>query len=75
MNCAGYILTYSRAGATSEPVQLQLQPSVHQYIIDTAETVEYTVKVAATTRRGAGPAESRTGDVYLYYLYWLFILY
>ena len=55
---------YSMAGTNSEPVKLHLQPFMHQYIIDTAEPVEYTVKVAATTRRGAGPAASRTGDGY-----------
>jgi len=55
-------LTYSRAGAASEPVQLHLQPYVHEYIIDTAEPVEYTVNVAATTRRGAGPPRSHAGD-------------
>lgn len=59
--CPGYILTYSRAGA-SESVQLRLQPYSHEYIIDTAEPVEYTVNVAATTRRGAGPARSHAGD-------------
>ena len=62
MNCTGYILTYSWADATSEPVEVQLQPYVHQYIINTDEPVEYTVSVAAATRRGAGPATSHAGD-------------
>jgi len=62
VNCAGYILTYSTAGADSEPVQIDLKPYMHQYVIGTTSPVEYTVDVAAITRRGAGPTRSRAGE-------------
>jgi len=63
---SGYILTYSRADTA--PKSVQLLADVHQYVIELTEPSEYTIDVAAATRRGSGPTKSRSGDTVVVYL-------
>ena len=60
---SGYTVTYSGAGGAAESVQLPA--SVHQYVIESTDAVEYRLDVAAATRRGSGPTVSRSGLSYL----------